>query len=152
MWSFQDRPDRSDSSLFRELDERQWSVTSHSQPSQAPRWVSVTLLVSLDISYRSRTAWRTPHSPVLAITGLTGTDWELRTFLMLSNQPWKPVGKILNPTCTPTTPGGGTNRISYRPAPLFGLSPLYKLSKYILFDWNLYRNLAVKDYDIEILE
>ena len=33
----------------------------------------------------------------------------------------------------PSTPGGRTNRISHLPAPLLGLSLLYKLPKYILY-------------------
>ena len=67
-------------SPLRELNERQWSVTSHSQPSQAPRWVTVTLLVSLvPPDPGRRTAWRLPDtllSPPARQHSLL-RDWEL---------------------------------------------------------------------------
>ena len=93
-----------------------------------------------------------PHVNIirLAITGLG-------TFLIKSkstclHQPWKPFGKILNPTCTPTTPGGGTNRISYLPAPLLGLSLLFKLPKYILFELKPSSKSCSQRFNKEILK
>ena len=93
-------------------------ISDQSQSAITGTKMSDSDLVSIAGSSRSRTEDGlevTGHSPpasrtsTLAITGLG-------TFLIKSTclrQSWKPVGKILNPTCTPTTPGGGTSRIYY---------------------------------------
>ena len=91
-------------------------ISDQSQSAITGTKMSDSDLVSIAGSSQSRTEDGlevTGHSPPasrtsgLAITGLG-------TFLIKSTclrQSWKSVGKILNPTCTPTTPGGGTSRI-----------------------------------------